>query len=80
MQGLGLRKKLIAGNWKMHGSAALVSELFAALRPELERTNCEIALCPPFPLIPAIRETVQSLLADRRLQMPPTYAWPSMPV
>ena len=58
-QGLGLRKKLIAGNWKMHGSAALVSELFAVLRPELERTNCEIALCPPFPLIPAVRETVQ---------------------
>ena len=43
----------------MHGSAALVSELFAVLRPELERTNCEIALCPPFPLLPAVRETVQ---------------------
>ena len=43
----------------MHGSAVLASELFAALRPELERTSCEIALCPPFPLIPVIRETVQ---------------------
>ncbi|HIF67740.1 MAG TPA: triose-phosphate isomerase [Deltaproteobacteria bacterium] len=54
-----MRKKLIAGNWKMHGSAVLASELFAALRPELERTSCEIALCPPFPLIPVVCETVQ---------------------
>ena len=43
----------------MHGSAVLASGLFAALRPELERTSCEIALCPPFPLIPVVCETVQ---------------------
>ena len=54
-----MRKKLIAGNWKMNGSAALASELAVALRPELERTSCEIAVCPPFPLIPALCEAMR---------------------
>lgn len=44
-----LRKKLIAGNWKMHKTpgdgAALVAELVAAVG---KQTEVDIVLCPPF--------------------------------
>jgi triosephosphate isomerase len=45
-----MRTKLVAGNWKMHGSramaAALVAEIAAALPP-----GVDVAVCPPFPYI-----------------------------
>lgn len=45
-----MRKKLVAGNWKMHGSrsmaAALVADIAAALP-----AGVEVAVCPPFPFI-----------------------------
>ncbi len=43
------RRKLIAGNWKMHGSAAALAEIDAigAQRPE----GVDVAICPPFTLI-----------------------------
>jgi triosephosphate isomerase len=43
-----MRRKLVAGNWKMHGSradnSALVEAILAA--PKLESVDC--VLCPPF--------------------------------
>jgi triosephosphate isomerase len=45
-----MRTKLVAGNWKMHGSramaATLVAEIAAALPP-----GVDVAVCPPFPYI-----------------------------
>lgn len=43
------RRKLIAGNWKMHGSRAALAEIdqIAAARPE----GVDVAICPPFTLI-----------------------------
>lgn len=42
-----MRRKLVVGNWKMHGSrqanAALLADLLAA-RPY----RCDVAVCPPF--------------------------------
>ncbi len=42
-----MRRKMVAGNWKMHGSLqanrALLGELVAAPRPD-----CELAVCVPF--------------------------------
>jgi triosephosphate isomerase len=44
-----MRRILVAGNWKMHGSraenAALVSSLLDLVRPE---SGTEVLLCPPF--------------------------------
>lgn len=44
-----MRKPLVAGNWKMHGSRAenarLVSSLLDLLRPD---ARSEVLLCPPF--------------------------------
>ena len=47
-----MRKPLVAGNWKMHGSraenAALVSGLLDQLQPG---ARAEVLVCPPFPYL-----------------------------
>jgi triosephosphate isomerase len=54
-----MRKPFIAGNWKMHKTVdeavALVRELSAALDGV---TGCDVAVCPPFPALVAVRETL----------------------
>ena len=45
-----MRKKLVAGNWKMHGSHSANAELLAgilAARP----FACDVAVCVPFPYL-----------------------------
>jgi triosephosphate isomerase (TIM) len=45
-----MRRKLVAGNWKMHGSHAANAELLAgitAARP----FGCDVAVCVPFPYL-----------------------------
>jgi triosephosphate isomerase len=44
-----MRKKLIAGNWKMHGSLAENAALLAALKPAL--AGIEAVVCVPFPYL-----------------------------
>jgi triosephosphate isomerase len=44
-----MRQKLVAGNWKMHGSRAFTRALVAELAEALAGdTTCEVAVCPPF--------------------------------
>ncbi|MEM1265723.1 MAG: triose-phosphate isomerase [Pseudomonadota bacterium] len=46
-------RKLVAGNWKMNGAtgaAAMLSELPPS-------PGCDVLVCPPFPLIPALLAT-----------------------
>jgi triosephosphate isomerase (TIM) len=46
------RTRLVAGNWKMHGTRAANSALLEALLPELGRqVGVECALCPPYPYL-----------------------------
>ncbi len=49
------RRRLVAGNWKMHGSLAanqkLIASLVASLRPDEE---LEVAVCVPFPYLPQV--------------------------
>ncbi|MFN3715318.1 MAG: triose-phosphate isomerase [Thiobacillus sp.] len=52
-----MRKKLVAGNWKMHGSLADNAALLAAIKPAL--AGVEAAVCVPFPYL----AQVQSALA-----------------
>ena len=44
-----MRKKLVAGNWKMHGSLAENAALLAALKPAL--AGIEAVVCVPFPFL-----------------------------
>lgn len=45
-----MRQKLAAGNWKMNGNAAALSEL-EALALAHPAPGCEVLICPPAPLI-----------------------------
>ena len=45
-----MRRKLAAGNWKMHGLGADLAELDALARAH-PAPACEVLICPPAPLI-----------------------------
>ncbi|CAN5601470.1 triose-phosphate isomerase [soil metagenome] len=45
-----MRRKLIVGNWKMHGSRVSNAELLAALH-DAGPWNCDAAVCAPFPYL-----------------------------
>ena len=47
-----LRRKLIAGNWKMNGSRAQLTELSAIAKAARGAAGIDVAVCPPFTLIP----------------------------
>jgi triosephosphate isomerase (TIM) len=42
-----LKKKLIAGNWKMNGSLAVNAALIDGLKTGLPVSNCDVTLCVP---------------------------------
>lgn len=48
------RKKLIAANWKMHGSFALVEALTEAAKQTATPPSVEILLCPPHVFLPSV--------------------------
>ncbi|WP_119155777.1 triose-phosphate isomerase [Caldimonas tepidiphila] len=47
-----MRRKLIVGNWKMHGSLASNAELLAGIRAA-EPFNCDAGVCVPYPYLAA---------------------------
>lgn len=51
-----MRRKLVVGNWKMHGSAETIRQLVPAVLsglPQLATTD--VAICPPFVYLPQVR-------------------------
>src|SRR6202171_5446651 len=58
------RKKLLAGNWKMHLVPAEARALIAALRAEIDRDAAKVAkdrevmIAPPSVLIPAVAQAL----------------------
>jgi triosephosphate isomerase len=48
-----VRRKLVAGNWKMNGSLAALAELAAIAAAARESGGVDVAICPPFTLIPS---------------------------
>jgi len=56
-----MRRPFIAGNWKMHKTIeeaiALARELRAALEGDVS-IGCDVAVCPPFPALAAVREAL----------------------
>jgi triosephosphate isomerase len=58
-----MRRKLVAGNWKMHGSRADNAPLVEAIlaSPQLERADCVI--CPPFVYLSEIARLLRGTAA-----------------
>ena len=51
------RRPLVAGNWKMHGNRADTAALVGAIRTGVGTVSvAEVAVCPPFILIPLVAE------------------------
>lgn len=46
-----MRRKLIAGNWKMNGSLAANAVLLVAIKAELAQPACDVAVCVPAPYL-----------------------------
>lgn len=54
-----MRKKLVAGNWKMHGSLQQNAALLERIKAGVSGLACDVAVCPPYPYL----GQVQALLA-----------------
>jgi triosephosphate isomerase (TIM) len=46
-----MRRKLVAGNWKMHGALAENTALLAGVVAGAKGLNCDLAVCVPFPYL-----------------------------
>jgi triosephosphate isomerase len=46
-----MRKILVAGNWKMHGSSSMVTSLLDGLLAAPRRESIDLAVFPPFPYL-----------------------------
>lgn len=54
---MGMRRPLVAGNWKMNGSRAESATLMRAIKQGIAAvTKAEAAVCPPFILVPLAAE------------------------
>lgn len=51
------RRKLVAGNWKMHGSLAQLTELDAIGAAAEAHSSVDVVICPPFTLIAAAAQS-----------------------
>lgn len=54
-----MRKPIIAGNWKMNNTAASGVALIEELKPLVRNVFCDVVVCVPAILIPAISEAVK---------------------
>jgi triosephosphate isomerase len=53
-----MRQAMVAGNWKMNGSSASVSELIAGIKAGMGEISAEVAVCPPFVYIPTVASAI----------------------
>lgn len=51
-----MRRKLVAGNWKMNGSLADNAALLDAVLAGMSGVNCDMAVCVPFPYLAAVQQ------------------------
>ena len=54
-----MRKAFIAGNWKMNMTAKSGEELIKTLAPMVKDATCDVALCVPAILIPAMTKAAE---------------------
>jgi triosephosphate isomerase len=61
-----MRRKIIAGNWKMNNTVAEATALVEALKADLaDCSGVEVVVCPPFTAI----KTVSDLVADTQINV-----------
>ena len=60
-----MKKKLIAGNWKMNGNAASNAALINELLLTSQSSHCDVAVCAPSVYLAQVR----GLLADSRIAL-----------
>jgi triosephosphate isomerase (TIM) len=48
---MDMRRKLVAGNWKMNGSLAANAQLLAGIKAEFADGACDVAVCVPYPYL-----------------------------
>jgi len=54
-----MRKKIVAGNWKMNKLNADAADLASALKTSLgEKTEVEVVLCPPFTALKGVGDAI----------------------
>ena len=54
-----MRRKLVAGNWKMHGSLSVNAALLVAVRNGAGALACEAAVCVPYPYLDQTRVALE---------------------
>ncbi len=59
-----MRPKIVAGNWKMHGSKTMVEELLNTLKKSTKNLNTEVIVFPPYIYLPQ----TQTILEDSHIQ------------
>jgi len=59
-----MRRLLVAGNWKMNGSAESAEQLLKGIAAQMD-DRCDMAVFPPFPYLTQVR----SLLKDTAIQV-----------
>lgn len=50
-----MRRKLVAGNWKMHGTLAENDQLLTAILAGMADVRAEVAVCVPYPYLPQVQ-------------------------
>ena len=61
-----MRKKIVAGNWKMNKLVGEATELAAAIKRSLaDKTDVEVVLCPPFTVL----KTVGDIIANTQVKL-----------
>jgi triosephosphate isomerase len=53
-----MRRKLVAGNWKMNGSLAANAALVAGIKEGLPADVCDVAVCVPAPYLAQVQGAV----------------------
>lgn len=59
------RRKLVAGNWKMHGNLSRNRDLLAEVLAGCADLSCDVLVCPPFPYL----AQAQAMLAGTRVAL-----------
>lgn len=55
-----MRKRIIAGNWKMNKNIDEAVELSKAIQSKLDNSNVDVILCPPFTNLYAVHQIIKN--------------------
>lgn len=72
-----MRKKIVAGNWKMNKTAAEAEAVAGELKSILagEKISASVIICAPFPYLPALRNITAGSLIETGAQNCSNHDW-----